>query len=291
MVALRDRRGAVSAVASENLDPRGRPDRASARCGAHPERVSPAYLRSDEAYALPRVAGPQRARLLGVGWLRNQRVARIELLPPTTTPAARRLTLVRKLEIVVAVPPAARSSPGPSRSTPSSACTRGCWSTTSRARPGGSGGASRDRRVHGRRAARRRRTRRAVGRRKTATSIYATREWVKLAISEPGLYKVDYGTLRNLRPFRGAVIKNVDLRLYTWRSSLPVLPRRLLRRVRLRRNPDRHAGRRQRHVQRRQPDYFYFFAMGPTTGPTSTTRAEPTPPTSAIRTRPRTTTT
>ena len=97
----------VSAVASETStrqDVLLAPVPGAVRNG---EMVSPAYVRSDEAYALRGAPAPAWARLIGVGWLRNQRVARIQVLPADYDAPARRLTLARKVEVVVAVAPSA----------------------------------------------------------------------------------------------------------------------------------------------------------------------------------------
>ena len=220
----------VSAVASETSTRRDvllAPVPGAVRNG---EMVSPAYVRSDEAYALRGAPAPAWARLIGVGWLRNQRVARIQVLPADYDAPARRLTLARKVEVVVAVAPCAPVTTPAERIDPfedvygrllvnyeqgkgwrRAAGRAGLEALMAgEAGPGGAGPGL------------------PLGV-KNATSVYAGREWVKLAISETGMYRVDLGTLRNLRPFQGPVsrsevIKNGDLRLYSWRSPLPVLP-------------------------------------------------------------------
>ncbi len=231
-----------------------------------PERVSPVYVRSDQAYALRGSQAPLRARLLGVGWLRNQRVARIELLPADYDAAARRLTLVRKIEVLVTVPAVAPVVTPAERLDPFErvyaqllvnyeqgkawrrAAGRAGIDAFTAGEAGGAGG-----RVVPSTAAR------------TATAIYAGREWVKLAISEPGLYRVDYGTLRNLRPFRGVVaIKNGDLRLYTWRSPLPALPEGdYCDACNYGEIPIGTPGGDNVTFSDDNQNYFYFFAMGP----------------------------
>jgi hypothetical protein len=231
----------------------------------NPQSVSPVYARSEEAYALHGPQAPQRARLLGVGWLRNQRVARIELLPADYDAATRRLTLARTLEVVVEVPPAAPVVTPAEPLDPFErvyarllvnyeqgkawrrAAGRAGIEAFTAAGPGGAGG-----RVVPSAAV------------KTATAIYAGREWVKLAISEPGMYRVDYGTLRNLRPFRGAVIKNVDLRLYTWRSPLPSLPEGdYCDACNYGEIPIGTPGGDDVTFSADNANYFYFFALGP----------------------------
>lgn len=189
-------------------------------------RVSPVYQRSDEAYARSAPAAPEAARLIGVGWLRNQRVASVQVLPAEYDAAARRLTTARRVEVVVTVTPSAPVVTPAERTDPfervyarvlvnyeqGKLWRRAAGRAGVEALMAGEGGPGRAGPARPF----------AV---KAGTPVYAGRQWVKLAITGPGVYRVDFGTLRNLRPFSGgAVIDTSQIRLFTWRSPLPVLP-------------------------------------------------------------------
>ncbi len=229
------------------------------------DRLSPVYVRSDQAYALRGSQAPERARLIGVGWLRNQRVARIQVLPADYDAVARRLTLARKIEVVVTVTPAAPVVEPAERLDPF----EGVYARLlvnyeqgkSWRRAAGRAGIEAMMAGEGPGGARPGRAQ-AI---KTATAVYAGREWVKLAISEPGIYRVDYGTLRNLRPFRGtSPILNGDLRLYTWRSPMPVLPEGdYCDACDYGEVPIGTPGGDNVVFSADNQNYFYFFAMGP----------------------------
>ena len=260
----------VSAVASETSIREGvlvAPVPDAQRSG---ERVSPMYVRSEPAYALRGGRAPEWARLIGVGWLRNQRVARIQVLAADYDAPARRLTLARRIEVVVAVAP---SAPVVTPAEPLDpfenvyarllvnyeqgkrwrrAAGRAGIEAMMAGEPGPGG------------------TRSGAGLAvRTATGVYAGREWVKLAISEPGMYRVDLGTLRNLRPFQGPVsrsevIKNGDLRLYTWRSPMPILPEGdYCDACDYGEVPIGTPGGDNADFTGDNQHYFYFFAMGP----------------------------
>ena len=165
-----------------------------------------------------------------MGWLRNQRVARIAILPADYDPVGRRLEIARRIEVEVTVaapaPALAGGSPGPSgrpaeELDPFERIYAGVLVNYEQGkawrRAAGTGYPS------GRANAGLAGIAAPAGPLKVATgdTVYAGRQWIKLAVSAPGVYKVDYGTLRNLRPFAGgAVVRSDDLRLYTWRSPL-----------------------------------------------------------------------
>ena len=70
--------------------------------GAERER----FDRSARAYGSAGGASHAPARLIGVSWLRNQRVARIAVEPATYDPAARRVNVFRQVDVSVEVTPA-----------------------------------------------------------------------------------------------------------------------------------------------------------------------------------------
>ena len=65
------------------------------------ENEAPHYERSKAAYAATAGEAPERARLIGVSWMRDQRVATVAIFPADYEPAARRVTLYREIEVEV----------------------------------------------------------------------------------------------------------------------------------------------------------------------------------------------
>jgi hypothetical protein len=199
------------------------------------------------------------ARLVGVSWMRDQRVARIAVSGAVYDPATLRLGVHRRIEVEVRLPGGA---PGP---TLSSRATRDdpfeeiyrtalvnydqgkAWrrQPTTAARASLLGG--------------------ATPARATAlpdTSIFAGRNWVKIAIPQTGFYKVYFGQLRNSRLFAGSDSTRVDsLRLFVWPGT-PVLPEDSYcdscgyREVAIGTVTKRGV------FEDNNNDYFYFFALG-----------------------------
>jgi hypothetical protein len=198
-------------------DPRLDADEARARAQAEADARA-------EAGDLPRrplgpVAGV-RARVIEVGWMRNQRVARIGITPADYDVAGRRLTLAHRVEVAVAVTPSSiapggrpAEDPDPFelhyRETLVNYEQGRAWRRQAGDLVGGLG--------------------RSPGLMRSAgvvpaASVYAGREWVKLAIDSTGFYKVRFAELRNLSLFGGRTTTPIDsLRLYTW-PGVPVLP-------------------------------------------------------------------
>ena len=186
---------------------------------------SPVYARSAGAYAARGSLAPRRATLVSVGWLRNQRVARVQVLPADYDPAARRLVVARRVEVVVSV-------------TPSAPVTNPAETIDPFERVYASTVVNYEQGKQWRRPPARRPARGAPGAAlapgggpanpfsiAVGDTIYAGRQWIKLAVTQPGLYRVDYGALRNLRPFAGGVTVDTSrIRLFSWRSPLPILP-------------------------------------------------------------------
>ena len=200
------------------------------------------------------------ARLLGIGWLRNQRVARIAIDPVGYDAAARRATLFRRVDVTVAVEPAADLGPPAEDPDPFESVYRGAvinyeqgrqWrrpsTRTLLARAAGPAG----------RLA-------AFAQAVPETSVYVGRTWIKIAIAQSGFYKVDFGRLRNFSLFTDdpTAVPLDSLRLFNW-PGFPVLPVDSycdscdFREVALAFDDDGD------HLFATNTDEFYFYAMGP----------------------------
>ena len=178
------------------------------------EAEPPVYPRSAEAYAAATPVAPARARVLEVSWMRNQRVARVALWPAEYSPATRRLTLWRTLDVELEVEPAAETTTPAERVDPFEGLYHAVLVNPEQGerwrRPDPGAG--------------------AIGSEGTARaavipdqSVFTGRPWIKIAITKTGFYKVDFGQLRTLPPFSTAGAVPVDsLRLYSW-PGLPYL--------------------------------------------------------------------
>jgi hypothetical protein len=80
----------------------------------------PAFDKDGKAFAVPRklaaygaagTGAPVGARLLGVTWMRNQRVAKVSIEPVAYEPAARRLTVAGRVDVELAVTPSGLGPP------------------------------------------------------------------------------------------------------------------------------------------------------------------------------------
>ncbi|MBI1796097.1 MAG: hypothetical protein HY076_00430 [Candidatus Eisenbacteria bacterium] len=167
-------------------------------------------------------AGGARARLLEVGWMRNQRVARIAIAPASYDIAARRLTVERRIDVAVDVAGGAAPSLGERpaedpdpfetvyRATVLNYAQGRAWRRTRAAGRGQLFGAT-------------------PGALRAAsvvpdTSVYAGRTWIKIAFDSTGFYKVDFAELRTLLLFGNNTTVRLDsLRLFTW-PGFPVMP-------------------------------------------------------------------
>lgn len=208
-------------------------------------------------------ASPQlRAELLSVGWLRNQRVARIALHPADYDADARRLVLYRRVDVTVLVEPAGDLGPPAESPDPFEGVYRGAVLNYEQGRG------------WRRPATRRLLERAAAGPGRLAafaaavpeTSVYVGRPWIKIAVQQSGFYKVDYGRLRTLSLFSGDTDETAapldSLRLFNW-PGLPVLPVNSycdscdFREVAIAFEDDGDG------LFRTNTDQLYFFAMGP----------------------------
>ena len=163
---------------------------------------------------------PERARLVGVSWMRNQRVATVEILPCDYEPAAKRLTSWSRIELEIDVTPS-DAGLGASLAEPIDPFESIYEATLVNYEQGKSW---------------RRTARGPAGRLTTSagatpavlpglptTSSFAGHTWVKMAIPKSGFYKVTYGQLRQLAPFAGVdSVAYSALRVYAW-PGRPVL--------------------------------------------------------------------
>ncbi len=181
----------------------------------------PTMQRDLAAYGVAGAREPRAARLLGVSWLRNQRVARIAIEPAAYEPAARRLSLARRIDVDVQVQPvsdlgAPAESQDPFESVYQSVLANYEQGRTWR-RPTTAAFA---------RAAKR------MGIAPSTvegivlppdTSVFAGRTWLKFEVRQSGFYAVNYSRVRNLFLFNNAAASFDSLRLFTLpgRTVLP----------------------------------------------------------------------
>jgi hypothetical protein len=180
------------------------------------DRETPIFGAQPQAYARATEEAPERARLLGVSWMRNQRVAEIEILPAGFVPSIGALTVYGRVAVTVDF-----TVPGPAplrEDAGEDAFERVYLKTLINYEQG---------RAWRRDANRARRAGTAeisgVGA-VPDTSVFAGRRWAKLAIPETGFYRVTYERLRLLPEFEGVTGTPLDsLRMFTW-PGFPVLP-------------------------------------------------------------------
>lgn len=175
------------------------------------DELVPTYTRDEALYRAPRPAGA--ARLLSVTWLREQRVANIEVDPTQYDAGSGELRVAARVEVEVefAVDPAA--SPGLALAEPVDpfeAVYRSALVNYEQ----------------GRRWRRTRGTASLFGTPSARTlstipqdTLFAGRAWARLAIPASGFYKVNYGQLRNLAAFSGVDTIRLDqIRMVAWRG-------------------------------------------------------------------------
>jgi Peptidase family C25 len=210
-----------------------------------------------------RRASAANVRLRGVSWLRNQRVAHVEISPLRSDGGA--IDVAEQIEVEVQFqdansrlgamnPPVESHDPFEShyRDVLVNYEQGQAWRRTKasprdafRALPG-------DTPLQG------------MGGMLDTTTIFAGRDWARIAIPASGFYRVTFGQLRNLGLFNGATNTPIDsLRLFTW-PGMPVLPEN-----------DYCDGCGYQEVAigvvdrasdglfNENDDYFYFHALGP----------------------------
>ena len=193
------------------------------------ERGRPARMGAKGGPAGPRSG--ERARLLGVSWLRNQRVATVAVYPVDYEADAHRVTLFREIEVELSFGPGGSGLAQPERDPFEDVYRevlvnyesgRAWRRPQAAAGPGAVLGASRKPVFSAAQLA-------AMGTPSVPdTSIFVGRDWVKIAIPQTGFYKVDFGQLRNTTlfsslPWPADSTELGRLRLFTL-PGLPVLP-------------------------------------------------------------------
>ncbi len=178
-------------------------------------------VRRSAAYAAPGSRVPVGARLLQVTWVRNQRIARIAIEPAAYEPAARRLTLARRVDVDLQVQPLGALGPAAESDDPFEYVYRTTLANYEQGR------AWRRPATAELLAASRRlglRPDRALGVTppETTTVLYG-HSWVKIAITHAGFYAVNYSTLRSTDLFGNNGAAFDSLRLFTL-PGYPLLP-------------------------------------------------------------------
>ena len=203
------------------------------------------------------------ARLAGVSWMRNQRVARVAIAPASYDLGREELTVHHRIEVAVRF---ATAGPAPPTTVETPDPFEGLYRETLVNYEQG--------RAWRRPAARAEDVLRVGPARVTQaevvpdTSTYAGRRWVKVAIPRTGFYRVEFGQVRNSFLFAGNDSTEHDsLRLFTW-PGVPVLPENSYcdscdyREVAIQFiDFDASTPRNERFSDNR--DYFYFYALGP----------------------------
>ncbi len=201
------------------------------------------------------------ARLLGASWMRDQRVARIAIAPAAWDPDRQRLTVHHRIEVEVELEPGA-SAIVPSveeagfeplyRETLVNYEQGRAWRRPAATRVAALGaspnqGASP-----------------ANAQVVPDNSLFAGRDWVKIAIPQAGFYRVEFGQVRKSALFGGRDSTRLDsLRLFTW-PGVPVLPENSYcdscdyREVAI-----GFIDFDNDTLFHNNKDYFYFFALGP----------------------------
>lgn len=226
------------------------------------EGEPPRYDRSADAYGARASRTPQPARVLGVSWMRNQRVASIAVSAADYVPATRHLALYRRVDVELGVAAAGNAGPPAEAIDPFEEVYREVLVNYEQGRhwrrPAGGRsfpGAGLDRATLDALAAP------AV----PETSVYVGRTWIKIAIPRTGFYKLDFGQLRNFSLFSALVrpdsVRLDSVRLFTW-PGVPVLPEANycdtcdFREVAIQFAEDGDG------LFNHNADAFYFFAMG-----------------------------
>ncbi|MEQ1834175.1 MAG: C25 family cysteine peptidase, partial [Candidatus Eisenbacteria bacterium] len=190
--------------------------------GLSPAGEVRAVERDLAVYGRPGSASPAGARLLEVSWLRNQRVARIELSPVAYEPSARRLNIATRIDVELAVTHVGTLAPLAEPNDPFERVYEMSVLNYEQGRTW-------RRPVTDvlRKAALRSGIPIATIATATAaietTSVFARRTWVRMSIQKTGFYAINFSRLRNTSVFSGTPARLDSLRLFTWpgRTQLP----------------------------------------------------------------------
>lgn len=178
-----------------------------------------------ELERMPGSAGPnaaaaplERARLMGVSWLRNQRVASIAILPVDYDADVRRLTSYARIEVEVSVAPGTTTLGPFERDDPFEPVYESVLVNYEQGRSWRRPDTGPLANLATRSAAK---GSSLFG--TPTSSVFAGHHWVKIAIPASGFYRINYGQLRALVPFAGRdTIPYANLRLVAW-PGRPVL--------------------------------------------------------------------
>ncbi len=220
--------------------------------------ASESYLRDPAAYAAARVGTGVRAHLLQTAWIRNQRVVQISIEPADYEPASKRLTLWRRIHVELSVAPA-RPGPPAERNDPFEGVYRSVLVNYQQGQgwrgPAGRVVPARERRA-GIAAA-------AAAQTVPDTSVFVGRDWVKILVSRPGLYKLDYQKVRSFPPFQSTNTPWANVRLFTW-PGYPVLPEEsYCDSCDYKEVPFGISDEGGDNAFHTNNDYLYFYALGP----------------------------
>ncbi|MFN8587952.1 MAG: C25 family cysteine peptidase [Candidatus Eisenbacteria bacterium] len=149
-------------------------------------------------YGVAGDATPPAARLVGVSWVRNQRIATIEILPGAYEPASRRLTMARRVDVDVQVQPMGSLGAPAEPDDPFEGVYRQSLVNYEQGRqwrhPGAQALAAAAKRMNLAPAS-------AEAATPPTTSVFAGHQWIKIAVEHAGFYAVDYSSLRSLSLF------------------------------------------------------------------------------------------
>ncbi len=194
----------------------------SANLGIDEARQPAAVPRLPEAYGLAGSPVPVAARLLGVTWMRNQRLARVAIEPVAYEPSLRRLSVAGRVDVELAVSSPGSLGPAVEPVDPFEAVYRASLVNYEQGR------AWRRPRADALVAAAKRAGEPLAAQAALAappdTSLYVGRTWIKIAIQKTGFYAVNFSRLRGLLLFDPSDPAPIDsLRLFTWpgRTVLP----------------------------------------------------------------------
>lgn len=174
------------------------------------------------AYGQPGSPTPVAARLLDVSWMRNQRVARVELSPVAYEPAARRLGVAGRIDLELAVSTLGPLGPAAEPSDGFEAVYRQSLINYQQGR------AWRRPETAALMAAAKRsgmslQALKTFATPADTTSIFAGRTWIKMSVQKSGFYAVNFSRLRGLSLFDATPAPFDSLRLFTW-PGVTVLP-------------------------------------------------------------------
>src|SRR5439155_23545667 len=189
------------------------------RLAPTPERIERGSSAADAALVPRRAAyghpsGSARpGRLVGVSWLRNQRVASIVLEPARWDPATGRLEVASEITVEVAGGSSAATGALAETQDPFEPLYRVVLVNYEQGRAWrrAAAGGMRDLETNAVTAVR-------------DTSVFTGRRWLKTAITRSGFYRGTFGQVRNTAVFGGGTTtRNDSLRLFAWPGG-PLLP-------------------------------------------------------------------